>query len=387
MLIPIGTDVQLRRPPLGNWLLVGLNVAVFLLTDVFLTGPDLKNFFTLNAAVPTLGQYVSYQFLHGDLMHLAGNMLFLWIFGNAVCDRMGSLNYCLFYLTGGVFAGMVYAGLNQAPLLGASGSIAAVTTAFLVLYPRVHITLLLWLFIVTTFQLPAMLLIGIKIILWDNIVAPSFDRGGVSNVAYSAHLAGYAFGFAVPLLYLLIGALPRSQFDLLALGQRWQRRQGWEVGPFPPPTARRVRSEELDSRSPALEASPADRLRDDVLDRLASRDLPEAARLYIELLAHSGRALLPRAQLLELGNYLTHAQRYREAATAYETFLEAYPTAPDAAQVRLMLGLIYNRYLSDFPKAAVQLRAALDGLTADAQRALAAAELNAALGQAGGAGS
>jgi membrane associated rhomboid family serine protease len=105
-LIPIGTEFRTRRPPVANWVLIGLNVVIFLFTD-FLggqAGAQLKAYYALDAARPALAQYLTYQFLHGDVWHLAGNMLFLWIFGNAVCDRMGGAGYVLFYLAGGVIA-------------------------------------------------------------------------------------------------------------------------------------------------------------------------------------------------------------------------------------------------------------------------------------------
>ncbi|MFQ5807401.1 MAG: rhomboid family intramembrane serine protease, partial [Phycisphaerae bacterium] len=203
MLIPIGTDIRLRKPPVGNWLLVALNVLVFLLVDKLHVRFAEDFLPPLHAGLPTLHEYLSYQFRHGDFWHLAGNMLFLWVFGNAVCDRMGSLSYVVFYLAGGVFAGYVFAATNANPLVGASGAIAAVTTAFLVLFPRVHIRILLWFLIVTTIQLPSMFFIVFKIILWDNVIAPSIDRGAlVSNVGYSAHLGGYAFGLGIVLVFV-----------------------------------------------------------------------------------------------------------------------------------------------------------------------------------------
>lgn len=211
MLIPIGTEVRPRKPPMGNYILIVSNVLIFLFTDFFggAAGQQLKSLWSLYAAVPDLGQYLTYQFLHGDWLHLAGNMLFLWIFGNAVCDRMGSLCYALFYLAAGVIAGVVFAAFNTNALIGASGAIAAVTTAFLVLYPRVHITMLLWFFVITAFRVPAMIVIVFKIILWDNIIAPGFDHVAVSNVAYSAHLGGYFFGFCVAMGMLLGRAAPQ----------------------------------------------------------------------------------------------------------------------------------------------------------------------------------
>jgi membrane associated rhomboid family serine protease len=387
LLIPLETDVKPRRPPVANWLLVGANVLIFLLTSASPVWAVVERHFTLNAAVPALSQYLTYQFLHGDLAHLAGNMLFLWVFGNAVCDRMGSVGYLLFYLAGGIFAGLVFTHYNHNPLLGASGSIAAVTTAFLVLFPRTRITMVLWAIIVTTFQLPAMVLIVIKIILWDNIVAPYFDRGLLSNVAYSAHWGGYAFGLIVPLLLLAVGALPRNQFDLLAIGRRWQRRMGLELeadGGRRPLRPHAVRVEEMGSRPLGqIELSPLELLREDVLDRLAEHDLAEAARLYLRLLEQDPRQVLPRAPQLELANWLAQSGRPAEAARAYELFLGAYPGAPDCPQVHLLLGLIYLRYLAEPLRAASHLRAALESLTLESQRALAESALRDAIGQAG----
>lgn len=380
MLIPIGTDVRTRRPPTANWLLIGLNVVIFLFTDWLSVGLGqfLKNELMLDGARPLLHQYVTYQFLHGDLMHLLGNMLFLWIFGGAVCDRMGSLCYTLFYLAGGVFSGIVFTTVAENPILGASGAIAAVTTAFLVLFPRVHVTMLLFFFLITTFQIPAMLLIVFKVILWDNLIAPRFDHGITSSVAYSAHLGGYAFGFLVAMSMLVLRALPRNQFDILALWTRWRRRNmpGGIASIEDPSRAQAVTVEELGSRPlQTPEQTPAEKLRSDIIEHVANRDVAEAARLYLRLIEMDADQVLPRHQQLEVGNQLARAQRHDEAVGAYEKFLSAYPTAADIYQVRLLAGLICNRYLREFSKAADHLRVALKGLTLDSQRSLALEEL------------
>ncbi len=376
-IFPIGTDVRPRTPPVGNYLLIALNVLIYLFTDVFgsATGQHLKTQWTLYAAVPDLAQYITYQFLHGDVWHLAGNMLFLWIFGNAVCDRMGSVCYVLFYLAGGIAAGVVFAANNDTGLLGASGSIAAVTTAFLVLYPRVRITMLFWMLILTPFQVPAIYVILFKMVLWDNVIAPSFDRPGVSNVAHSAHLGGYAFGFLVALIMVLVGALPRNQFDLLALVNRWRRRTGL-VPATAAPRARPITVEEMGSRPlETLPVTATEKLRGAILDRLEERDIEQATDLYCELHGVDPSQVLPRPAQLEVANYLAQTQRHAEAAATYEAFLRAYPSSPDTHQVRLLLGLLYGRYLGQPEQAAMHLRSALDGLTLPAQRALAEAEL------------
>ncbi len=383
-LIPIGTDVRPRHAPLANYALVGLNVLIFLLTDVF--GGELGQLFKarygLDAARPQLYQYLTYQFLHGDALHLGGNMLFLWIFGNAVCDRIGAIGYVMFYLAGGVVAGVAFTSVADNPLVGASGAIAAVTTAFLVLYPRVQITLLVWMVFIFTFQVPAMVLIVFKMVLWDNVLAPRFDQAAMSNVAYSAHLGGYAFGFAISLILLVLRALPRNQLDILSLWSRTARRHGVVLGGSGPIAARPVRLEELESRPIGLpELSPADALRDQVSDRLGGGDAGGAAQAYVELLALDPSAVLSATQQIEVANALAQERRYDAAAHAYEGYLAAYPASADAAEVRLFLGLIYARYLAMDERAAVHLRRAADGLRSEKQRQLAEAELAAAEGR------
>lgn len=387
MIIPIGTDARLRRRPIGNWILLGINVLVHVLAIGPTPGAQNSGLddLALHAAVPALSQYLTYQFLHGDWAHLIGNMIFLWIFGNAVCDRMGSVPYILFYLAGGVFAGVGFSWSQHNPLIGASGSIAAVTTAFLVLYPRVHITLLVWVFFLVTIQVPAMILIVLKIILWDNIIAMQLERGIQSNVGYEAHLAGYLFGFVYTVLLLALRAAPRNQFDLLALFSRWRRRN--MLAPVARPASRSVYVEELDSRPlGAIEPTPAEKLRTEVIELVTSGDLDDAAELYQELRKISPNAVLPRTQQLELANHYSHQRKLSRAADAYEAFLAAYPTAADAPATRLWLGMIYRTYLGDPAKAVEHLRIASRELSSTGQRAHAQDELRLAEADLGGGG-
>lgn len=380
MLIPISTDIRIRKAPVANVALIVVNVVVYVFTDGFggEYGRSFKDAGTLDAALPLLYQYITYQFLHGDVLHLVGNMLFLYIFGNAVCDKMGNTCYTFFYVASGVFAGVMFASTASNPIVGASGAIAAVTTAFLVLFPRSRINMLLIFVFITTFELPSMILILFKIILWDNIIAPAFDQQIQSNVAYSAHLAGYGFGFAVALLLLKTRGVARNQFDLPALWDRWRRRTGLVSGGgrVAAPAARPINVRELDSRPLAqVELSPTDKLRREVLERIADRDAPEAARLYLKLLDLDPDQTLPRQAQLDIANQLAQDQMHEQAGAAYEAFLTDFPTSADADQVRLLLGLIYSRYLRHYEKAADHLRQALPRLTQESQRSLAEAEL------------
>jgi len=386
-MIPVGTDVRLRRRPVANYVLIALNVSAFILTSVVGDAFTAAFLTPLDADVPSLFQYLTYQFQHGDLTHLLGNMLFLFIFGNPVCDRMGGLAYTLFYLAGGVVAGAYFAVNSDSSLIGASGSIAAVTTAFMVLFPRVHVTLLLIFIIITPIQIPAMLLIVFKIILWDNVLAPYLDRGVASSaVAFDAHLAGYAFGFVVAMILLAVRALPRNNFDLLALWGRWRRRTGFVPAPSRrgPVVARPVRVEQIDSRPlDALRPEPAEQLREDVLSRMAERDFAEAAQLYRKLRALAPGVVLPRREQQEIANFFAQSSQHHLAVDAYEAFLQGYPTASDAPQIRLLIGIFCSKYLNDPRKAVDYLSAAVEGLSNPSQQQLARDELRAARAAAG----
>ncbi|MCZ6699831.1 MAG: rhomboid family intramembrane serine protease [Planctomycetota bacterium] len=393
LLLPIRTDSPIRRKPYVNYALIGLNAVVFVLTDVIgrsqLLGipaeiDQFKMNHALDAARPEFFQFITYQFLHGDIFHLLGNMLFLWVFGNSVNSKMGNPAYALFFLAGGVFAGVGFAAENVSPLIGASGSIAAVTTAYLVLHPRSHVTIFYWLwFYIGTMHVQALLVIGVKIILYDNIVAPNLFGGGrVSTVAYSAHLYGYFFGFMLSLLMLVIKALPRDQYDILALWKRARQRSQMRTAMADPDA--RAQAEYGNVAKPVSDAtgrplpmatpvSPeivdeVAQLRLEITELLGQNKYVEAAERYQSLIAKHADQCLPRNQLMDVANQLTAMQRYPQAASAYEKYLTHYPTAVDAQQTRLMLGIIYARYLQQFEPAQRHLEKSLDTLTNDQQR-------------------
>jgi len=143
---------------------------------------------------------VTAMFMHAGWMHIIGNMVYLWAFGPAMEDAMGSFRFLLFYLGGGLvamFAQVASDPHSSIPVLGASGAIAAVMGAFLVTYPRDRIrTLLFFLFFFRVTFIPAVLLIGFWFLiqLW-NLGAVTEVRS--SGVAYLAHVAGFLFGVAL----------------------------------------------------------------------------------------------------------------------------------------------------------------------------------------------
>jgi membrane associated rhomboid family serine protease len=140
------------------------------------------------------------MFMHGSFLHLGGNMLFLWIFGNNIEDSMGRGRFVAFYLLGGIAAlgGQVLVDPDSAvPTVGASGAIAAVLGGYALLYPRARVITLVFIIIFfTVIELPALLVLGLWFLLQlaygVNDIAQPVDAGG--GVAYFAHLGGFLFG-------------------------------------------------------------------------------------------------------------------------------------------------------------------------------------------------
>jgi len=155
------------------------------------------------------------QFLHAGWLHLLGNLLYLWIFGNNIEDRLGRLGFLAFYLVGGAVAGLTQVAIDPAstvPTIGASGAIAAVLGAYVVLFPRARVTSLVFLvFFYQLIDVPAVVVLVFWFVLQliDGLAAIGVtDVGG--GVAFFAHIGGFAFGAAAAAL----------------LGLSWRRRAG-----------------------------------------------------------------------------------------------------------------------------------------------------------------
>ncbi len=154
---------------------------------------------------PTWLTIFTSMFMHGGLLHLLGNMLFLWIFGNNIEDSMGRARFVAFYLLGGVvaLAAQTLIEPNSAiPTIGASGAVAAVLGGYALLYPRARVTtLLIIVFFITFVQLPALVVLGLWFLM--QLVLGAFDPGQFEGggVAYFAHIGGFLFGMLVIKLF------------------------------------------------------------------------------------------------------------------------------------------------------------------------------------------
>ena len=164
-------------------------------------------------ALPPPATIVTSMFMHGGLMHLVGNMLYLWIFADNIEDRLGRGRFILFYFICGIIAVFAHALPNmssQVPMVGASGAISGVLGAYLLLYPKAHVLVLIPLgFFSQVVHLPAMLVLGFWFVLQ---LLQSMAAGGGAGVAFGAHIGGFLAGMA--LLHLFLPSQSRSSRGL-----------------------------------------------------------------------------------------------------------------------------------------------------------------------------
>lgn len=392
MFIPIRTDYRMSRTPWVNYGLIAANVLLFLLGYHAMTEQSVGRIeaWMLWPDRPELHQFFSSVFLHGGWMHLIGNMIFLWVFGNALNDRFGQAGYLAFYLAGGILAGIGYVLLaGRAPVLGASGAIAAVTGAYLVLFPRVRVTLLVLFIFITFWEVSSIYFLLFQFIY--NLFLTLGEYGGAfsgGGVAYAAHSSGYLFGIGVAAALLATRVLPREPYDLLNL-IRDRRRRGqyrrmvsggadpfnYTRPPKAPPRRKRVPSRQQEPPQAADARAKEIRLRQDISAAHSRGDFAEAADRYLQLVQVADDALLPRQQQLDVANQLMSSERYAPAADAYERFVRRYADYEHLPDIHLMLGLLYGRYLHQYDRAEDRLARATEGLREESKKELARQEL------------
>ena len=243
-LIPISDVNPTRRFSIVTLALIALNVLAFIQEPGFGMGDRATVYFFESAPIPCQAidtcprgliaeglriperDMVSFMlsvvfstFLHAGPLHLAGNMLFLWVFGNNIEDYLGHIRYVLFYLVGGIVASLAHIGWTLAtaadrctnadfaaciPSVGASGAVAAVMGAYILLYPRARVNVLVPIFILwTVIQMSALTVLGIWLVY--QFLIGSQELSGASEVAWMAHVGGFVFGV---IGILLLGGRP-----------------------------------------------------------------------------------------------------------------------------------------------------------------------------------
>jgi membrane associated rhomboid family serine protease len=238
-MIPLRDENPTRITPYVTWTILAINIAVYFLqatggmhsTDYGLEGAlagwtmvprEVTQGVDLRINGPTLQPFwltiFTSMFMHGGFMHILGNMVYLVVFGNNIEDALGHVKFAIFYLVCGVIAAwaQIFSNPNSyIPTLGASGAIAGVLGAYLLLFPHAHVYTAVFLgFFITTVRLPALILLGFWIVsqffsqITGSLAAPEGQETG--GVAYLAHIGGFIAGFV---LIKLFGANPPGRSE------------------------------------------------------------------------------------------------------------------------------------------------------------------------------
>ena len=236
-MIPLRDDNPTTLPPIVTIGVIGLCVLVFLWQQTLSPEAGVEAVYAYGvvptvlfgndslppeiARIPAELTILTSMFMHGGWMHIIGNMLYLWIFGNNIEDVLGHVRFVLFYLLCGTAAALAQSLADthsEIPMIGASGAIAGVLGAYLVLFPRAHVLVLVPLgFFTQVMRLPALFVLGFWFVLQlfqGGLMAPGKEGG----VAYLAHVGGFVAG--IILIFLLGGRRPPTAAP-------WQRRGPW----------------------------------------------------------------------------------------------------------------------------------------------------------------
>jgi membrane associated rhomboid family serine protease len=358
VIIPLGTDRPLARTPIVTWGLVALLVVIHVALAALgrLHPNDAANLvqsFALAPAASPWYTYLTYALLHGGFLHLVGNVLILAVFGPNVEDRLGKPGFIALLALGAVVAGALHITFENAGVIGASGAIAAVTGAYLVMFPRTLVRVFYFLIIFGVTMFPAWVFIAFAIT--KDVLLTGLGLGG--SVATLAHIGGYALGTALAATLLATGLIKPETYDLFSMAKQAKRRADFRAA------ARLAQSRGTDpaflapkpatTTASTTDAHPTDPLphaRAQLARAVSTADWSAAQQSLASLLALTAgptpaASLTPGPQQA-LANALFTQGHHAHAADAYEAFLAAHPRDAGAHRVRLMLALITARYLN-----------------------------------------
>lgn len=331
MLLPIGDIPNPKTTPYVNWLLIGINIAVFIAVALPLSAarpdlndPALPEYLTLIGArgswpVQLIYDHVSAydlvvfkygfrpaefsllsmftaMFLHAGWMHLAGNMLFLWIYGDNVEHRLGHAGYLIAYLGAGLAATLffcLFVPNSQIPMLGASGAISGVLGFYFLWFPRNQIKVFVFLFpfIMTTYLIPSRIVLGVYLII-DNLLPFMMGSTEGSGVAHGAHIGGFIAGLSMALAIDRMPGLLRMKGTV--------------------PGSSHSRTDFGDAVT-------------DIERSVARNDLAHAANRFTELESRSQRDRLSTPAILAIGEYLLASSASDEALTVFRRLIAERP--------------------------------------------------------------
>jgi membrane associated rhomboid family serine protease len=363
VIFPIGDENPSGRKPYVTYGLIAANAAVFMVANGWPfhgLGGDLPRGVALSLGlVPAkVGDhpltFLSCMFLHGDLFHILGNMVFLWIVGDNVEDKLGRLPFLGFYLMSGVLSSvtyLLYAGDPRVPLVGASGAISGVLGCYLVFFPRAHIKLFYWFyFFVGTFLIEARWFLGFwiaqNLFMW--LVT---SNQYVSGVAYAAHAGGFAVG-------VVVGALLKGRLRRSGRLTRADRLTGFAgaADPVGRPEMAAPRAEPVrEFVDPRVETRRSSNgffgLEEAIVSMVSEERMDAAIERYGEYLRMPHAKPLPSWAQIEIAAELFRRSDFEEALKAYRRYLALYPQGADAPEAKFRLGIILARHRREYFRA------------------------------------
>jgi len=342
-----------RGVPVVNYLIIGVNIAVYLLVTLpmSMTPPDLNDPALLEylkaipmyrdipisllinkisaydlfifahgfkPAHPSLSDLFASMFLHAGFMHIFGNMLFLWIYGDNVEHRLGSFKYLIVYLVTGVAATLFFTLFSlhsMIPMVGASGAISGVLGLYFLWFPRnkVRVFLMLFPFFMEVVLLPARLVLGFYLVL-DNILPFLLTSGSGGGVAYGAHIGGFLAGLGIAY----------GTDRMPGLAAMLQSRKSWRPEPdlFSEPEPNQERS-----------------LSQKIHDYVQREDYTQAVRNYFTARHKSDRQTISPADRLQIGYHLLKENHYHEALAVLRQYIADQPHGPFLDRAHLGAGI------------------------------------------------
>ena len=337
-LLPIGDDNPNLRTPYVHYAILTVNVAVFVLM-LGMSRREEADFVFRWGLIPSrfniLALFTS-LYVHAGLAHIFGNMLFLWIVGDNVEDRLGHAGYFVFYHVAGAAAALThvaFAGASDVPLVGASGAISAVMGAYAVFFPNAKIRIWYWFLLVFTNVVYVSAKWAVGLWFLEQVVLR-----GVANsehVAYDAHIGGLIFGVVAALALRLVLKPPDTVRRIVVPS----------AGPVP---AAGDPDFAADDETPAAERLSASEAIESALD---SGRADEAYRIFTRATGSAASEPLSERALSRLGDVLLNSGSYGPVSRVCDEFLRAHPGSADAPEAAFRLGTIQSRVFEDFLRA------------------------------------
>jgi len=370
MLLPIGDDTISRRVPVVNTGIIAINVLVFAAVNVFSNDATTMRIIMDHGLKPAdlkPSAFLTCMFLHGGWAHIIGNMWFLWVFGEALENRIGHLGYAVFYLVAGIGASgfyLLFTPKSMIPCVGASGAIFGVVTAYAILYPRNQIKMFYWIgwFWAGTFEVSAMWIVGFwfleQVGMWYLMSEIGMIGGGI---AYAAHIGGAVIGGVA-------AAGIRAWMTEPPLAEEWDSTPAysgapgaWSPNGFDPPAAQALSPLMNSGPAPAVPGPgpgsvpsfPQDDLAplDDVAQAFAEGNADKGLQLYQQHLSMRPGIPLAAAAQSVVASTLWERADFPEALDAYREFVARHGGDPEAPQAKFRAAVILSRRMESFDEA------------------------------------